>query len=105
MRVVVRQGFYCTSCLPEGEKAEYKWAYTFLGVRVRLVSCHSAVRLLLLLSTNATVSIFVLLYLITKLFCPTLLLHSGHFPPYTIIPTYTTIWNVRVVDEISESKL
>ena len=54
---------------------------------VRLVSCHSAVRLRLLLS-NATVSMFVLLYLITKLFRPTLLLHSGHFPPYTIIPPY-----------------
>ena len=30
------------------------------------------------------------------LFRPILLLNFGRFPPYTIIPTYTTIWNVRV---------
>ena len=72
-------------------------------------------------------SIFVLFYLITKLFRPILLLNFGRFPPYTIIkfwsfstlyyysalyyyyilvvfhpilniiPTYTTIWNVRVM--------
>ena len=30
------------------------------------------------------------------LFRPILLLIFCRFPPYTIIPTYTTIWNVRV---------
>ena len=44
---------------------------------------------------------FLFFYLITKLFPPRSigLLNSGHFPPYTIIPTYTIIWNVRVMHQ------
>ena len=70
---------------------------------MRLVSCHSAVQLLLLLCNainhhilGVCVNLFFNFYLISQLFRPILLFNFGRFPPYTIIPTYTTLWNVRV---------
>ena len=40
-------------------------------------------------------------YYILVVFHPILLLHFGCFPPYTIIPTYTIIWNVRIVGTLA----